>query len=175
MDGINGITASYSLAVVSLLMIVNQRIEFVNNDLLAFSLLGILVFAFFNFRTNAKAFAGDVGSLIFKTGNLIYILFLVIYGIDSIWTIIRRLAKKENIFEAHRSHLYQYLGNEAKVNKLGISFFYGLLQFIIGFIVIIIANTSVSYRLCFSIGLLILLSVIYLLLKNYIIKKYLIV
>lgn len=185
MDGINGITASYSLAVVSLLMIVNQKIEFINNDLLSFSLLGILVFAFFNFRTKAKAFAGDVGSvaiafillfalgsLIFQTGNLVYVLFLVIYGIDAIWTIIRRLTKKENIFEAHRSHLYQYLGNEAKVNKLGISFFYGLLQFIIGYIVIIIANTTVSYQLYFSFGLLILLSVIYILLKNYIIKKY---
>lgn len=185
MDGINGITASYSLAVVSLLMIVNQDVGFINNDLLVFSTLGLIVFAFFNFRTKARAFAGDVGSvaiafillfglgaLIVKTGNIIYILFLVIYGIDAVWTIIRRMIRKQNIFEAHRSHLYQYLGNEAQLNKLGISFFYGLLQFVIGIIVIFVAKYSFNLQLYFSIGLLLVLSIIYIIVKSYIIKKY---
>src|SRR5690606_32808132 len=139
MDGINGITACYSLAVGGLLMIVNLEVIFIDQNLLAFSLIGVLVFSIFNFRYKAKTFAGDVGSvaiayillfglgaLIIQTGNLIYILFLTVYGIDSVWTIIRRLKLKENIFEAHRSHLYQYLGNEAGVNKLLISFLYGL-------------------------------------------------
>ncbi|UZJ65463.1 hypothetical protein OKW96_04525 [Sphingobacterium sp. KU25419] len=88
MDGINGITACYSLAVGGLLMLVNQQINFIEQDLLAFTLLGVLVFTFFNFRTNARCFAGDVGAvsiafillfalgtLILVTGNLIYILF----------------------------------------------------------------------------------------------------
>uniref|UniRef100_UPI00289971A8 MraY family glycosyltransferase n=1 Tax=Empedobacter sp. TaxID=1927715 RepID=UPI00289971A8 len=131
MDGINGITACYSLAVGGLLMLVNKQLDFIPQELLVFTLLGILVFTFFNFRTKAKCFAGDVGSvaiayillfalgsLILKTGNLIYILFLSVYGIDAVWTIIRRLMLKQNIFEAHRSHLYQFLANEAKVNKL---------------------------------------------------------
>lgn len=68
MDGINGITASYSLAVGVLLLLINQswltkrEIEpFVHPDLLIYSLIGVLVFAFFNFRNRAKCFAGDVG------------------------------------------------------------------------------------------------------------------
>lgn len=185
MDGINGITACYSLAVGGLLMVVNDQISFIEQDLLAYSLMGVLVFAFFNFRTKAKCFAGDVGAvaiafillfalgaLIIKTGNVIYILFLCVYGIDAVWTIVRRLLKKENIFEAHRSHLYQYLGNEAKVNKLAISFSYGLIQFIVGLIVIQFSQQSVVTQFVFSICLLVGLSALYLILKTYIIKKY---
>lgn len=185
MDGINGITACYSLAVGALLMIVNQQFSFVEKDLLIFSLLGVLVFGFFNFRTKAKCFAGDVGSvaiayillfalglLILKTGNLIYILFLAIYGVDAVWTIIRRIGRGENIFEAHRSHLYQYLGNEAGVNKLLISFLYGAFQFGIGYMVIKYSNQSLQTRLIFSASLISLLSIIYLLLKAFIIKRY---
>lgn len=185
MDGINGITACYSLAVGALLMIVNQQVNFIAQDLLFFSLLGVLVFAFFNFRTKAKCFAGDVGSvaiayillfalglLILKTGNLIYILFLVVYGIDAVWTIIRRLMHKENIFEAHRSHLYQFLGNEAGVNKLLISFLYGVTQFGIGYLVIQFSKETLQTQLIFSAILIALLSIIYLLLKTYIIKRY---
>ncbi|MGJ1242288.1 MraY family glycosyltransferase [Sphingobacterium siyangense] len=186
MDGINGITACYSLAVGALLMIVNDQQDFVAQDLLIFTLLGVLVFTFFNFRTKAKCFAGDVGSvaiayillfalglLILKTGNLLYILFLAVYGIDAVWTIVRRLYLRENIFEAHRSHLYQYLGNEAGVNKLLISFLYGVLQFGIGYLVIYFSSKSVQIQLIFAAFLIALLSVIYLILKTYIINTYL--
>ncbi|KKX46802.1 hypothetical protein L950_0229945, partial [Sphingobacterium sp. IITKGP-BTPF85] len=48
MDGINGITACYSLAVGGLLMLVNYEKAFIAQDLLAYTLLGVLVFAFFN-------------------------------------------------------------------------------------------------------------------------------
>ncbi|SKB88917.1 UDP-N-acetylmuramyl pentapeptide phosphotransferase/UDP-N-acetylglucosamine-1-phosphate transferase [Sphingobacterium nematocida] len=185
MDGINGITVCYSLAVAGLLLLVNEKIEFIASDYLIYTILGLLVFAFFNFRTKAKCFAGDVGSvaiayillfalgtLIITTGNLIYILFLAVYGIDAVWTIIRRLYLKENIFKAHRSHLYQYLGNEAGVNKLLISFLYGAVQFGIGYVVIQLAGRSLNIQLLFSVGLLLGLSIIYLLSKSYIIKRY---
>jgi len=185
MDGINGITACYSLAVGSLLSLVNQKLEFIDQNLLNYTLLGILVFTFFNFRTSAKCFAGDVGSvaiayillfglgaLILKTGSLIYILFLVIYGIDTVWTIIYRILRKENIFKAHRSHLYQYLGNEAGVNKLMISLFYAFIQFVIGWLVIIYAEKDLNSQIYFSIAIISGLSASYLVLKNYILKKY---
>jgi len=185
MDGINGITASYSIAVVLLLMIVNNQVNFVDQRLLSYSLIAVLVFSFFNFRSKAKTFAGDVGSvsiayillfalgaLIIKTGNLIYILFLTVYGIDAVWTIIRRLSLRENIFEAHRSHLYQYLGNEAGVNKLLISFLYGLLQFLIGFSVIWISNYDFNIQIIFAIFLLVMISIVYLILKNFVVKYY---
>lgn len=185
MDGINGITACYSLSVGVLLMIVNDKLNFIEQDLLIYTLMGVLVFAFFNFRTKAKCFAGDVGAvaiafillfalgaLIIKTGNVIYILFLSVYGIDAVWTIVRRLIKKENIFEAHRSHLYQFLGNEAKVNKLVISFSYGLIQLLIGLLVIQFSDQNTTAQIIFAVSLLIGLSAIYLILKTYIINKY---
>jgi hypothetical protein len=49
---------------------------------------------------------------ILDSGQLGYILFFSVYGIDAVVTIINRLIKKENIFQPHRSHLYQYLANE---------------------------------------------------------------
>jgi UDP-N-acetylmuramyl pentapeptide phosphotransferase/UDP-N-acetylglucosamine-1-phosphate transferase len=185
MDGINGITACYSLAVGGLLLLANQKLHFIAQDLLIYTLLGVVVFTFFNFRTKAKCFAGDVGAvaiaytllfvlgtLILSTGNLIYILFLVVYGIDAVWTIIRRLYLRENIFEAHRSHLYQFLGNEAGANKLLISFLYGLVQFGIGFFVIQFASRDLTTQLLFSLTVVFGLSIIYLVLKTYVIKKF---
>lgn len=47
MDGINGITACYSLAVGGLLMLVNQEISFIDQNLLIYVMLGVLVFTFF--------------------------------------------------------------------------------------------------------------------------------
>ena len=185
MDGINGITASYSMAVVALLAIVNHSIGFIDQDLIIVTLIATGIFAFFNFRTSAKCFAGDVGSvavayivifmigsLILHTQNLIYVLFLTVYGIDTFWTIAQRLVKEENIFLAHRTHLYQYLGNEAGVNKLVVSFIYGALQFGIGVLVLAFADQDVTTQIVFALSLLIGLSILYLIFKSYVLKKY---
>lgn len=185
MDGINGITVSYSISITLLLIYMNNKIEFVNKDLLIYTLIGLIIFAYFNFRYLAKTFAGDVGSvtisyilvfaivgLIMKTNNLIFILFLSVYGIDSILTIIRRLLLNQNIFEAHRSHLYQYLSNEAKMNKLVVSFVYGATQFLIGFLTIFISSFNNTIQIIFTIFILTILILIYYFLKNYLIKKY---
>lgn len=185
MDGINGITVSNSLATLLLLAIVNYSQHFVNTNLIYYTILSCLVFGFFNFRNKAKSFAGDVGSvcmafiivflialLIINTGNVIYILFLSVYGLDTAITIARRLLKKENIFEAHRSHLYQYLANENKTNRLLISAIYGIIQLIIGLIIIYLTKFSFQIQIISSIVLLIVFSAIYLLIKNSLIKKY---
>jgi len=185
MDGINGITASYSLAVGGLLLLVNQTVSFVEQDLLIYTLLGIGVFAFFNFRNKAKCFAGDVGSvaiayillfalgaLMLATGEFLYILFLSVYGIDAVWTIVRRLVRRENIFQAHRSHLYQFLGNEAKVNKLLVSFLYGAVQFLIGLLVIQFVEEDLVTKLFFAISLLTGMSILYFIGKTYVIRRY---
>ncbi|MCC9043607.1 glycosyltransferase family 4 protein [Myroides sp. M-43] len=185
MDGINGITAWYSIVVLGLLALVNQSVGFIAMDLILYSLLGAVVFAFFNFRTKAKAFAGDVGSvsmafivvfllgqLIITTGNFIYILFLAVYGIDAVWTIIGRALKKENIFQAHRTHFYQYLSNEAKVNKLYVSFGYGVLQFVIGYGAIDMAKKNGIVQIVFALLLLLIMSVVYLVFKKRVVDKF---
>jgi len=188
MDGINGITACYSLSVGGLLILANREIDFIDPDFLYCVMLGVLVFAFYNFRNKARCFAGDVGSvsiafilifaiglLVLKTGNLIYILFLTVYGIDTVWTIFSRLIKKENIFKAHRSHLYQYLANEAGVNKLLISFLYGLIQFIIGVAILYISHQEGATQIIFTFALLALSSAVYLWAKNYIVQRFVLV
>lgn len=185
MDGINGITAIYSLSVFGLLLIVNSNIQFISQDYLIFSIISLVVFAFFNFRNNAITFAGDVGSvsiayillfalglLILKSGNFIYILFLAIYGLDSIWTIIQRLRNRENIFEAHRSHLYQYLANERGINKLIVASIFGLGQFFLGLLIIWMTKYSSKVQFAFSLLVLIVLSILYLVLKDNLMKNY---
>ncbi|WP_267739806.1 MraY family glycosyltransferase [Myroides injenensis] len=185
MDGINGITAWYSIVVLALLAMVNDTVHFVDSNLIIYTILGAAVFAFFNFRAKAKAFAGDVGSvsmafivvfllgqLIITTGNFTYILFLAVYGIDAVWTIVRRALRKENIFKAHRSHLYQYLSNEAGVNKLYVAFGYGIIQYFIGSAAIALTKENTTVQIGISIGILIVLSIAYLLLKRRVIKRF---
>jgi len=145
MDGINGITGGYSLVVIASLWYINTyQVPFVENNLLYLLMLGQVVFNFFNFRTKAKCFAGDVGAisiafiivfllgmLIIKTGDFSYILLLALYGVDTIITIIRRILLKENIFQAHRRHLFQLMANELKMPHLLVSSIYMFLQAIV--------------------------------------------
>ncbi|MGY0038958.1 UDP-GlcNAc--UDP-phosphate GlcNAc-1-phosphate transferase [Pedobacter sp. NJ-S-72] len=126
MDGINGITGAYSLVALFTFYCINEYVvPFTSKELLLTISLSLLVFNYFNFRKKAKCFAGDVGSvsiafiilflllqLIIKTENFNYLLLLMIYGLDAVTTIIFRLIRRENIFEAHRAHFYQYWTNE---------------------------------------------------------------
>ncbi len=72
-----------------------------------------------------------IGLLVIKTENIKYLLFLTVYGIDVVFTILERLKLKENIFEAHRKHLYQLFANEKNISHLAISSSYALVQLII--------------------------------------------
>lgn len=184
MDGINGITAMYSFAVLFLLWYINRSVTYIDMRLLYCIGLGNLVFTYFNFRTKAKCFAGDVGSvgmsfilifilwcLILYTQNFIYILFLAVYGVDSVLTIVHRLLKKENIFEPHRTHLYQYLSNEAKGNRLLVAFSYGALQLFIGLLVIQVADKGVWTQIVFSLTIFLVLIAAYIAIKGYVLKR----
>ena len=178
MDGINGITGGYSLAVIGGLWYINTyQVAFVDNYFIYILLLSLLVFNFFNFRTKAKCFAGDVGAisiafiilfllglLIIKTGDFSYIVLLAVYGVDAILTIIHRLLLKENIFVAHRKHVYQLLANELKIKHVVVSSVYMLLQAIImvGYFL------QKSYSYIYLLTVVLLLSIVYVLFK----KKY---
>jgi len=181
MDGINGITAMYSFAVLLLLWLANRDIGFVDDRLLYCTAVANGVFAFFNFRQRAKCFAGDVGSvgmsfilifatlsLILTTGKATYILFFAVYGVDSVMTIIYRLFRRENIFKAHRTHLYQYLANEARGNKLVISICYGILQVGVGLLVMVSATYPQETQLKVSACVLLALALAYLGIRRYI-------
>jgi len=175
MDGINGITGLYSLVVLGGLQYVNlYKTSFAQPDVIWFPMISCLVFLYFNFRKKAKCFAGDVGSitmafwimmlilqLIIKTNNYSYILFLAIYGVDTVLTIIHRLILKQNIFDAHRLHFYQILANDQKIPHLVVSSIYGLLQ------ILIIALITLGGIDFYMLGLIILtpLILVYVILK----------
>ena len=142
MDGINGITGGYSLIILVALAYINREIvSFVEQELIITVLCSVLVFNFFNFRKRAKCFAGDVGSvsiafiilfligkLIIKTEDFSWIILLVVYGVDSVLTIIHRLMLHENIGLPHRKHLYQIMANELKVPHVVVSSVYMIVQ-----------------------------------------------
>src|SRR6202012_992652 len=150
MDGINGITGAYSMVALGGMQYVNLfKIGFVHEDMIWLPMLACGVFLYFNFRKKAKCFAGDVGSvtiafwiimllmhLIFVAHNWSYILFLVVYGIDSVVTIAHRLLLKQNILKAHRLHFYQIMANERKFSHLWIATGYALLQGIIIYLIV---------------------------------------
>lgn len=141
MDGINGITGAYSLAVMLPLIYLNKSVGFIEMPFLLVITLSILVFLFFNFRKKAKCFAGDVGSismafivvftlglLILQTRDFSYIVFLAVYGVDAVLTIVHRIILHENLGEAHRKHAYQLIANELKQSHLKVSAGYMLVQ-----------------------------------------------
>lgn len=150
MDGINGMGGTYSLVTLAALLYINEKVViFTENDFIIYPILASLVFLVFNFRKKAKCFAGDIGSmgmgfwviglitlLIMKTQDYKYILLLSIYGMEVVLTIIERLLLKENIFEAHRRHLYQLFANEKKVSHLIISSVYAVFQVLINIFLI---------------------------------------
>lgn len=141
MDGINGITGAYSLAVMLPLIYLNKSVGFIEMPFLLVITLSILVFLFFNFRKKAKCFAGDVGSismafivvfalglLMLQTRDFSYIVFLAVYGVDAVLTIVHRIMLHENLGEAHRKHAYQLMANELKQSHLKVSAGYMIVQ-----------------------------------------------
>ena len=143
MDGVNGITGAYALASLVPLALLNAGMGFVAQSLIYVVMLADVVFCFFNFRPKGKAkcFAGDVGSigvayillfligsLILATGDVTYLIFLLVYGVDGCLTIVHRILLHENLGEAHRKHAYQLMANELGIGHVKVASFYALLQ-----------------------------------------------
>ena len=154
MDGINGITGGYALASLVPLFLLNRGMGFVEESLLLTVILADVVFCLFNFRPKGKAkcFAGDVGSigiafillfligrLIMQTGDVTYLIFLLVYGADGCLTICHRIMLHENLGEAHRKHAYQLMANELKIGHVKVSLLYMGLQLVIslGFVFLV--------------------------------------
>ena len=169
MDGINGITGAYAMASLIPLYLINsanglsaQGVSgFVDESLIITVMLADLVFCYFNFRPRdkAKCFAGDVGSLVvafillfmisglvMATGDVTYLIFLLVYGVDGVLTIFHRIMLHENIGQAHRKHVFQLMANELKMSHITVSLIYAGLQLAIslGFIYLC-PNTIVAH------------------------------
>ena len=191
MDGINGITAGYSLAVLIPLLLLNEIPGQAGNDVSGFvetsfivvMILSVLVFSYFNFRpkNKAKCFAGDVGSvgiafillfmigsLIMKTGDVTWLVFLIVYGVDGCCTILHRIFLHEHLGEAHRKHAYQIMANELGMSHVVVSLIYMGIQLVISLVkVYLIPNTLLAHWIYLVVVGMVLVAVYVLFMKKY--------
>ena len=183
MDGINGITAGYSLAVLIPLALVNINGVFVEQSLIISMILASLVFCFFNFRPKGKAkcFAGDVGSIgiafiilfllgnvMIKTTDITWLIFLLVYGVDGCLTIAHRIMLHENLGEAHRKHAYQIMANELKIGHVKVTSLYMVMQLLISLGFIYLCPNTVLAHWLYLVTTLVVLAITYILFM----KKY---
>ena len=144
MDGINGMTAAYSLTVLGTLCYIETRTDFVAQPFIIVMMIAVAVFSLFNFRARARCFAGDVGSismgfimvlllgrLIAVTGDFSYLVLVAVYGVDSALTLCHRLLLRQNILHAHRMHLYQIMANELHMPHRAVALIYAGIQAIV--------------------------------------------
>ena len=184
MDGINGITGAYAFAVMIPILVESIALKdengvgFVNNSFIITMMLADLVFCFFNFRPRGKAkcFAGDVGSLgvafillfmigsrVMATGDVTYLVFLAVYGVDGVLTICHRIMLHENLGQAHRKHAFQLMANELKMSHITVSLLYACLQLAISLVFIYLVPNTILAHWVFMIGVLLVLSALYVL------------
>ena len=183
MDGINGITAGYSLAVLFPLAALNTDDKFVVQSLIFTTIIAAIVFCIFNFRPKGKAkcFAGDVGSIgiafimlfmlgnvIIKTEDITWLIFLLVYGVDGCLTIIHRIMLHENLGEAHRKHAYQIIANELKIGHVKVTLIYMAMQLMVSLGFIYLCPDNVLCHWMYFVGALVVLAIAYVLFM----KKY---
>lgn len=183
MDGINGITAAYSLAILIPLVLLNGKAEFTSQSLIVVTTLSVLVFSIFNFRpkNKAKCFAGDVGSVsiafillfligckVMQSGDITWLIFMVVYGVDGVCTIIHRIMLHEHLGEAHRKHAYQLLANELGWSHVAVSLLYMGLQLAISLMMVyLIPNTVLAHWIYLAAVIVVLVGVYVVFMKKY--------
>ena len=176
MDGINGITPAYSLAILVPLLLLNSQDGFTSQSLIIVMILSVLVFSWFNFRpkNKAKCFAGDVGSVgiafillfligckVMQTGDITWLVFMVVYGVDGCCTIIHRIMLHENLGEAHRKHVFQLMANELKMSHVTVSLFYMVLQLAISLVMVYLIPDTVLAHWVYLIAVIAILAIAY--------------
>ncbi len=194
MDGINGITAFYSLATLGTFSLLNnaRRLiqpvflveippgweSFLPGRLVGVLFFAMLVFAFFNARKRAHTFAGDVGSisiafimswflikLMVMSNDFYWILLFAVYGIDTAYTIALRLRRGENILKPHRLHLYQLLANEKGWPHIPVALLFAGVQLLVNALVILLIFNGLM-NITIFLAILIVLTIIYAVLRQ---------
>ena len=183
MDGVNGITGVYAMASLVPRALLNNTIYFVNQSLIYVVLIADVIFCLFNFRPKGKAkcFAGDVGSigvayillfmiglLVLTTGDVTYLIFLLVYGVDGCLTICHRILLHENLGEAHRKHAYQIMANELKIGHVKVASLYMMVQLVLSLGFIYLCPDTIFAHWLYLIGAFVVLAIAYVLFM----KKY---
>ncbi|MBW2011885.1 MAG: glycosyltransferase family 4 protein [Deltaproteobacteria bacterium] len=154
MDGINGIagiTGVVGFGLIAFYAFLSGIDSFFVTLAVCMS-LSCLGFLPFNNIPKAKVFMGDVGSILLGfafAGMVVWLsksfldfvclaAFLFPFYMDELTTMIIRLKDGENLTRPHRRHLYQFLANEMGIAHRKISAGYGVVQLIVGLIVLLL-------------------------------------
>jgi len=132
MDGIDGLASSEAISVclgICLVYWFNGYVELIWAPLtLAAAVAGFLCWNF----PPAKIFMGDAGSgflgvvlallsiqAMWAAPQLLWswLILLGVFIVDATWTLVRRLLRGEKVYQAHRSHAYQYASRQLKKHK----------------------------------------------------------
>jgi len=176
MDGINGVTGLYSMAVLSVFYFINLNEEIINSELIIYTLISLFLFGFYNFRKKAIFFAGDIGSV--SIGTLIFfiglyfavslnspliILAIIVYGADTGCTFLyRKLFTNESVFEPHRHHIYQKLVDVKKFSHLTVSLSYAVVQLLMNIVLYKSYHLQLQTQLFILLGIISFFMLIYL-------------
>lgn len=145
MDGLDGFIASVTMIQLGFIAF------YLDQPLWWLLIAGLLGFLYWNWHP-AKIFMGDVGSTVL--GAMIAIALIQVHDpttawsslaitlpitADTIYTLIVRLRRRENIFQAHRTHIYQRL-QQSGWSHPQVAFSY---SFLAGAIALLIINLQV--------------------------------
>ncbi|MBF0553709.1 MAG: glycosyltransferase family 4 protein [Nitrospirae bacterium] len=149
MDGINGIAGLAGLVAFGLISLFSYYIAHDFDITLMCISLSSACLGFLPFNLpNARVFMGDVGSLLLGfvfalfviklsvsvNSFMCLVMFLCVFYADAITTIFYRYKRGENLMQAHRKHLYQYLSNEFGFIHWQIALLYAVIQLLFGLI-----------------------------------------
>lgn len=181
MDGIDGIAGltgivGFGLMAFFSFFIVDNFTIALMSVALSCACLGFLPLNF----PRAKVFMGDVGSVLlgFMFAAFVVrlsidirvficlIMFLFTFYADALLTIFYRWRKGENLMEAHRSHLYQYLCNTLGFPHWKVSIVYISTQFMIGVLATLAYKKGFNWQILLFIVSGVLFLIIYKFVKN---------
>ena len=127
MDGIDGLASAEAICVCMGACLIYWLVGY--QDLISLPLLlsmAVAGFLFWNFPP-AKIFMGDAGSgflgilvgllslqAAWRSADLfwVWLILLGVFIVDATFTLIRRLARGDKVYEAHRSHAYQFASRQ---------------------------------------------------------------
>ena len=103
-----------------------------------------------------------------KTGDITWLIFLLVYGVDGCLTIIHRIMLHENLGEAHRKHAYQIMANELKIGHVKVTLLYMMMQLAVSLGFIYLCPDNVLCHWMYFVGALVVLAIAYVLfMKRY--------
>ena len=162
MDGINGIAGLSAATYFAFFAVIARGQGQTALATVAIILAGSCVGFIPNNFPNAKTFMGDTGSLLLGITLAFYVVLLAqtanepatlvalvlvcsVYLWDGVFTLLRRLWRGENIFQAHRSHLYQRL-TQAGQSHARITVLYFILHLLLGFLALSYLKGGLAWK-----------------------------